>query len=298
MKLGLLGGSGQLGQELRRTATAAGHAVIAPDSTTVDIRKPDQLLDWVNATQADAWINAAAYTAVDAAEDDIAGATALNVDAPRNLSNALRQARVTTPLIYFSTDYVFSGDSGAPYTETSATQPRSVYGATKLAGEQHTAAHANAIVLRISWVFGRHGHNFVKAILRAARRFAREGGALKVVDDQFGSPCSTRAISNVVLQLLVKKAQPGVYHLASTPYVNWHEFACAIVDEAVASGLLSHAVEVLTQPTGALNQKATRPPDGRLDSSKLQATLDISAPSWRDDLRTMLTELTEEELDG
>ncbi len=298
LTVGLLGGSGQLGSEIRRTATAAGHRVAAPDSKTVDLRRPEQLTQWVLETKADAWINAAAYTAVDDAEDDVAGATALNVDGPRNLTSALASANSTAPLFYLSTDYVFPGDSGAPYTEAATTLPRSIYGATKLQGEKHSLVHPNTIVLRVSWVFGRHGHNFVKAILRGARRFAREGGALKVVDDQLGAPCGTRTITNTLLQLIAASAQPGIYHLTSQPYVNWHEFAVAIVEEGIVAGLLDKSVDVLTQPTSALNQKATRPVDGRLDSGKLQTTLGVEAPAWRDDLRLMLSELDANELDA
>jgi len=200
LTLGLLGGSGQLGQEINRTATAAGYQVIAPDSATVDVRDAKALNAWVAETEANAWINCAAYTAVDAAEDEVGAATALNVDAPRHLTRALQQANSSSPLIFLSTDYVFPGEGGAPYPETAATLPRSVYGATKLAGENNSLEYHNTIVLRVSWVFGRHGHNFVKSILRAARRFVREGGALTVVDDQFGAPCGTRSITAVLLQ--------------------------------------------------------------------------------------------------
>ena len=299
-RIGLLGGYGQLGSEIRRTASAAGYTVVAPTSDEVDLRRPTDLTNWVQATKADVWINAAAYTAVDAAEDNIAEAEALNVDGPRHLTAALAAANPVSLLIYLSTDYVFSGNGGAPYSETAQTQPNSVYGATKLRGEQFTLEHPNAIVLRVSWVFGRHGHNFVKAILRAARRFAREGGALKVVDDQFGAPCGTRSITYTLLQLIElseKSAQPGLYHMTTQPYVNWLQFAQAIVEEAVVAGLLEQPIEALSQPTSALNQKATRPPDGRLDGTKLQTLLQQPAPGWRDDLRIMLSELDPEELD-
>lgn len=305
LTLGLLGGYGQLGSEIRRTAAAAGHTVIAPESNRVDIRNEDELSRWVASTQADAWINSAAYTAVDGAEDDVAEATRLNVAGPRNLTAALQAAQSQAPLIYLSTDYVFPGDDGgAPYTEASATHPRSVYGATKLAGETESLAYPNAIVLRISWVFGRHGHNFVKSILRAARRFAAEGtvdkpaGALKVVNDQLGAPCGTRAITQTLLRLIESPINPGLYHMASQPYVSWQDFALAIVEDGVAAGLISRPVDVLPQPTSALNQKATRPADGRLDGSKLQTALGIEAPHWREDLRAMLAELAPGELDA
>lgn len=296
-KIGLLGGYGQLGSEIRRTATAEGYTVIAPPSGDVDLRRPVELTNWVEATQADAWINAAAYTAVDAAEDNVDEAKALNVEGPRHLTAALKQANSVAPLIYLSTDYVFSGDGGAPYAETAQTQPKSVYGSTKLGGEQFTLEHPGGIVLRVSWVFGCHGHNFVKAILRAARRFAREGGSLKVVDDQRGAPCGTRSITNTLLQLLELPAESGIYHLTSQPYVSWFEFAEVIVEEAVAAGLLERPVEVLAQPTSALNQKAKRPVDGCLDGSKLQTLLQQPAAHWREDLRAMLSELEPAQID-
>jgi len=295
MKIGLLGGAGQLGSELTRVAVARGHEVIAPTSSDVDICHQGMVQQWVSATAADCWINCAAYTAVDAAEADSKTAQAINADGAANLAHALNRLGTDAPAYYFSTDYVFDGNRGLPYTEEDTTNPQSVYGRTKLAGEIASLTYSQASVLRISWVFGVHGHNFVKAILRAARGFASNGGALKVVDDQFGAPCGTRSIASTLLDMHAAGVGPGVYHFSTQPYIHWHDFACAIVEDAVATGLLSKPVEALRQPTSALNQAAKRPPDGRLDSHKLQAILGTPAPAWRDDLRAMLEELKEQE---
>ena len=295
MRIGLLGGHGQFGSEFRRRAS--GHEIIAPNSAELDIRDPEALLTWVKETQADAWINAAAYTAVDKAEDEADAAHAVNVQGARNLSQALKAAQFTTPLIYLSTDYVFDGNKSltdTPYQEQDATNPGCVYGATKLAGESETLGYSNAFVIRVSWVFGQDGHNFVKAIMRHAMQrdeeFARTGSAepLRVVDDQYGAPCSTVSISEVLLSLLASPPTPGVYHFANTPHTNWYEFSQAILDEAKQLGLIKHPVEVVTQPTSALNQKARRPPDGRLDASRLNKALQLPAFPWRDELRVVL----------
>jgi len=308
MNIGLLGGYGQLGTQFRRTATKAGHRVIAPNSSEMDITDQHRVEAWVQTTQADAkidaWVNAAAYTAVDAAEDDPALAHRVNAEGAGNLAVALNKIAATAPLVYPSTDYVFAGDSGAPYSETDTTNPRSVYGATKLAGEQASLEYTPTYVLRISWVFGRDGHNFVKAILRAARRFDRARGddgqadALRVVDDQYGAPCSTASISDAILGLIDAAPPPGVYHFANQPHVNWHQFAQAIVEEACDHGFLSQPVRTLTQPTSALNQKAQRPADGRLNSAKLQQALGLKPRLWRAELSAVLSNLQAEDWDG
>ena len=305
MMLGLLGGHGQLGTEIRRAGAAAGYQIAAPDSNQLDIGNADQVSRWVKSTAADAWINAAAYTAVDEAESDATEARRINELGARNFAEALNHRRSSAPLIYFSTDYVFAGSKGTAYTELDAPDPQNVYGVTKLAGEVASLAYERAFVLRISWVFGSHGHNFVKSILRAARAAAAEGRPLRVVDDQFGAPCGTRSIARTVLALLARESgnasvasiTPGLYHFSTTPYVSWHDFACAVVEEAITAGLLDLLVEVHTQPTSALKQVARRPADGRLDSSKLQAALGQPAPEWRDDLRAMLGELALERAD-
>jgi len=308
MNIALLGGHGQLGSQFQRTAASAGHKVIAPKSSELDITNKGAVDRWVTTTQAesavDAWINAAAYTAVDAAEDNATDAHLVNALGAENLAQALSTMGAIAPLVYPSTDYVFAGNKGAPYNEQDPTDPQSVYGTTKLAGENSSLKYANTYVLRISWVFGNDGHNFVKAILRAARRFDKardENGntdALRVVDDQYGAPCSTASISNAILSLIDRRPTPGIYHFASQPHVNWHQFAEAIVEDACTQGILSQSVEVLTQPTEALNQKASRPPDGRLDAGKLHAALDLPPNRWRDELNAVISTLTVDELDA
>jgi len=308
MNIALLGGYGQLGTQFQRTAKDAGHTVIAPPSSQLDIADQRAVQHWVQINQAknhvDAWVNAAAYTAVDAAEDNAEIAHSINASGAGYLAQALKDAAATAPLVYPSTDYVFAGDKGSPYNEADATDPRSVYGATKLAGETASLTYDSTYVLRISWVFGRDGHNFVKAILRAARRFDRardkdgQADSLRVVDDQYGAPCSTRSISEAMLALIESTQAAGVYHFASQPHINWHQFAEAIVEEACEQGLLNQPVTALTQPTSALNQKAMRPPDGRLDASKLQSALGLPPRSWREELRAVLNTLDIGELDG
>jgi len=237
-------------------------------------------------------VNAAAYTSVDAAEDDADAAYRANRDGPAVLAGLCEAAGI--PLIHVSTDYVFDGTKGAPYVETDATAPQGVYGASKLAGEQAvTAACSRAIILRTSWVYSPIGKNFVRTMLAAAQRMPK----LRVVADQRGCPTSAsdlaEAIVGIALRLLAgwRDDYAGVYHAAGAGETTWHGMATAIFETAARHGLATPEVEAIT--TGQWPTKARRPPDSRLDCSKLATVFGLRLPPWESGLaRTVEAILT------
>jgi len=285
MKIGLLGGSGQVGFDIRRAAQARHLALSAPSSSEVNLCDPKQVKDWVANSQCDAYINCAAYTAVDAAETDPEAAYATNKTGAQHLTRACAEGQ--RRVLYLSTDYVFDGNSTQAYTEHAPTTPMNVYGQSKLAGEQATLDYAHGQVLRVSWVFGVHGHNFVKSILRAALA----GKPLAVVDDQFGTPCSARSVAAAALTLVQAPKQRDLYHLAASELTNWHTFAEAIVAQATECGLLDTLPPVTRQPTIALNQAARRPPHTHLDYAAITDDFDIAGSDWRAELKAVIEEL-------
>ena len=285
MKIGLLGGSGQVGFDIRRAALAQGLEISAPSSTDVNLCNAEQVTNWVATRPCDAYINCAAFTAVDAAQADPAGAYAINKDGAKHLAQAC--ATTQRRVLYLSTDYVFDGNSSQAYDERAPTAPMNIYGQSKLAGEQATLSYSHGQVLRVSWVFGVHGHNFVKSILRAAMA----GKPLTVVDDQFGTPCSARSIAAAALTLVQAPRLRGLYHLAASELTNWHAFAQAIVAQAAACGLLDERPTVATQPTTALNQAARRPPHAHLSHTAITEDFGIARSDWREELRLVIEEL-------
>jgi dTDP-4-dehydrorhamnose reductase len=241
---------------------------------------------WFDTEPCDAYVNCAAYTAVDAAEDDRTTALAVNETGAGHIATAV--ARLGARLIYLSTDYVFAGTGSTAFTETDPTVPINVYGASKLAGERASLACCTAQVLRVGWVFGTHGHNFVKTILRVAA----QGGPLRVVDDQQGTPCSAPSIAEVALTMLESTSlESGVYHYGAQPLTNWHTFAEEIVAQGYAAGMLDSLVEVNRQSTEDLKQKATRPRFSQLDTQRLQTALGIEIPDWRQELLGVIAEM-------
>lgn len=234
-------------------------------------------------------LNAAAYTAVDRAEAEPALAQAVNGDAVGVLAR-LCAAR-DLPLFHLSTDYVFDGSGDRPWGVDDPTGPLGVYGASKLAGEQALrAAGGRHLLLRVSWVFGQEGANFVRTMLR----LAADRPALRVVDDQVGGPTSAEAIARTWLTLAPQAlADPagfawGTYHYAGTPALSWCGFAAEIFSQAVDLGLLSAAPTLEPIPTAAYPTPARRPANSRLDGTAFTAAFGLPQPDWRDDLHHCL----------
>ncbi len=247
------------------------------DRARLDVTRADAIEAWLDRHPADVVINAAAYTAVDRAAAERGLAMAVNAEAPGLLARAC--ARRGARLLHVSTDYVFDGRAGRPYVEDDPPNPINTYGLSKLEGEREALRRApDGIVLRTGWVFGAHGGNFVKTVLR----LGRERGALDVADDQFGGPTWAGDLAAVLLELAMRPAAPGgIYHFGGEPWMSRHGFAREILDEALARGLLEHPPRLRAIASADWPSPEPRPADSRLDGSKLAALLGRPPPDWR-----------------
>ena len=262
------GGAGQLATALEREGSAAIHRVGRP---AFDFDRPDSLAETFRAVRPALVVNAAAWTAVDAAEADPDAAGRANRDGPAILAALCADAGV--PLIHVSTDYVFDGNKGAPYVEADPTSPTGVYGTTKLEGEQAVlAACPRAIVLRTSWVYSATGKNFVRTMLAAAHDLAV--GILAIVR---------------VLQDGWQPGHAGVFHMAGQGDTTWHGLATAVFEDAARHGHPVPAVDAIA--TADWPTPARRPPDSRLDCSKLQEVFGVRLPNWRASVSRTVDEL-------
>jgi dTDP-4-dehydrorhamnose reductase len=289
MRLLVFGTTGQVAREIARAAPARGATLAALGRAEVDLADPVACAAAVMAAEADAVINAAAYTAVDRAEDEPELAHAVNAAAPGAMAEAA--AARGLPFLHVSTDYVFDGTPGRPWREDDPTGPLGAYGRSKLAGEQAVAAAGGPhAVLRTSWVFSAHGTNFVKTMLRVGA----ERDTLRVVDDQVGGPTPARAIAEALIAIAgafaAGRGQSGVYHFAGAPDVSWAGFARAIFAEnAERTG--ARAPEVVPIPTTDYPTPARRPLNSALDCTRIRAAYGIVRPDWRADLAAVLEEL-------
>ena len=285
MKILLTGSAGQLGRELVRSLACLGE-VVACDRRALDLGDADALRSVLRATKPSVVVNAAGYTAVDRAESEPAAAAAVNGLAPGILAEEAK--RCGALLVHYSTDYVFDGAKGAPYTEDDAPAPLSAYGRSKLAGERAIAAVAGRhLILRTGWVFGLHGANFIKTILR----LARERDELRVVADQRGAPTWTRHLADATALLLARRdAAEGLFHVAAAGEATWHGYAEAIVATAAAAGLIERAPHVLPIATADYPLPARRPADSRLDCRRLARDCGIALPDWRTGLADCLAD--------
>ncbi len=283
MRVLLAGGSGQVGNALQR-ADPSGIEIVAPSSQELDIRQSASVEAAFAEIRPDVVINAAAYTSVDGAEREPELARKVNAEGPAHIARACRANRAY--LIHLSTDYVFDGRKTMPYMESDATNPQGVYGRTKLQGELAALSiWPQTLVLRVSWVFSDTGNNFVKTILR----LAASGDELRVVDDQWGTPCSARSIAAVVLNSVACRANgsavEGTYHFAATPRTNWYQFACQTVALGKSAGLLKEATSIKAITTQEFGARAPRPANSVLNSARLCRALGIVATDWRTELR-------------
>ena len=289
----LFGGNGQVGHELRRSLRALGDVVVTTRSgqlpegarcEVADFDCPDSLAALVQRVAPAIVVNAAAYTAVDKAEDDVDAAFRTNAEAPGVLARACALREI--PFVHYSTDYVFDGQGSRPYREDDPTAPLGVYGASKLAGEDAIrAAGGRHLILRTAWVYGQHGHNFMKTMLR----LGAERDELRVVADQVGTPTPAALIADVTTELLgLRDAPSGTFHLTPRGETSWHGFAEAIFEEALARGLISRAPKVIPIATSDYPTRARRPGYSRLDIGRLEQVLGRALPEWRTGLRQVL----------
>ncbi|WP_260799253.1 dTDP-4-dehydrorhamnose reductase [Chromobacterium vaccinii] len=290
----ITGKNGQVGHELQRSLAPLGE-LIATDRQELDLAQSgariEQALDRL---QPDIIVNPAAYTAVDKAESDEATANAVNADAVGVM--ARWAARRGALLVHYSTNYVFNGDGERPWREDDATGPQSAYGRSKLAGEEAVRlADARHLILRTSWVFGAHGANFLKTMLK----LGQERDTLKVVNDQIGAPASAALIADVSAELIRRYlAAPasfafGTYHLAPRGETSWHGYAVYLIQRAAESGLALKIDPANIQgiPSSEYPLPAKRPANSRLCCDKLQNTFGIALPEWKSGVDQVLAQL-------
>jgi dTDP-4-dehydrorhamnose reductase len=276
----LLGAKGQVGTELRRSFAGDGE-VIACDRRQADLSQPEVLRELVREVRPDVILNAAAYTAVDRAESEPELAMTINAAAPRVLAE--EAAKTGALLVHYSTDYVFDGTKARPWIETDATNPLSVYGKTKLAGEQAIQeVGGNYLIFRTSWVFGPHGHNFLLTMLR----LGKERPQLRIVDDQIGAPTASAEIARATRAVLevFTSAERGIYHMTCAGQTSWYGFARAIFADAPAPEVLPIASTEYPTP-------AKRPRNSVLSNEKLKATFGVGLSDWQEALRQALRSL-------
>jgi dTDP-4-dehydrorhamnose reductase len=270
------GANGQVGFELARWLRPHGR-VVAIDSDTLDLADPGAIARTMRSLSPALVVNAAAYTAVDQAEQERDAAFAINAVAPAVLADEAKRAG--SVLIHYSTDYVFDGAARAPYEEDAPTAPLSVYGASKLEGERGIAASgADALVFRTSWVYGLRGRNFLLTI----RRLAAEREELRIVADQTGVPNWCRTLAQATARVVASglpamRERAGLYHLSSSGPTTWYEFARAIVGDAPRPRVMPIATEEYPTP-------ARRPAYGVLATARFERTFGFALPNWRDAL--------------
>jgi len=292
----VFGGNGQVGQELLRALAPLGKVVATtrsgtlPDGSaceTADFGQPESLPALLDRLQPSVVVNAAAYTAVDRAEQDVEAAFAANEQAPGMIARWCAAHGV--PFVHYSTDYVFDGQGTAPYREDEPTAPLGVYGTSKRDGEDAVrAAGGRHLIFRTAWGYASHGANFLRTMLRVGA----ERDQLRVVADQVGTPTPAALIADVTAQVLQHPGHlSGTWHLTASGQTSWHGFAEAIFAEALATGVLTKVPTVDAIPSSEYPTPAKRPAWSVLDNRKLQQEFGIVLPSWQDGLKRVMAEI-------
>jgi dTDP-4-dehydrorhamnose reductase len=293
LKILLLGCGGQVGWELQRSLAPLGEVIACDFDTALkaDFAQPESLRALVEQVRPDVIVNAAAHTAVDKAESEPDVARALNATAPGVL--AREAAARGALLVHYSTDYVFDGSGEQPRDESAATAPLSVYGRTKLEGEQLIAASGcTHLILRTSWVYAARGGNFAKTMLK----LAAEREVLNVIDDQIGAPTGADLLADVTAQaiprLLAQAKLSGLYHCVAAGETSWHGYAQYVIEHARNAGTAIMVAPDAVRPiaTSAYPTPARRPLNSRLATDKLRAAFGLTLPPWQAGVRRMLIE--------
>jgi dTDP-4-dehydrorhamnose reductase len=286
MKVLITGSHGQVGHCLvSQLSKRSDIEVIAYDRDQLDITNEQQVKTVIDALKPNVIINAAAHTAVDKAETDIDMSYAINRDGPRHL--ALSAKKIDALLLHISTDYVFDGDQSLPYAETDTPNPKGVYGKSKLAGEEAVAKYCSRYaILRTAWVFGEHGSNFVKTMLR----LGKERPELGVIGDQYGGPTYAGDIAAALISIMGRFEsidQSGVYHYAGNPHVSWYQFATSIFEAAAEHGVLTTLPIVNEISADEYPLPAPRPANSRLTCSKIKSVFGIESSDWKSALNNI-----------
>ncbi|OZI72147.1 dTDP-4-dehydrorhamnose reductase [Bordetella genomosp. 12] len=289
MKILLLGKDGQVGRALRRALAPLGQVQALGRDGGLDLADLDGLQRLVRQAAPDILVNAAAFTAVDLAETQPQQAMRVNAEAPELLARHMRASRGW--LVHYSSDYVYDGAGQGERAEDSPAAPLNAYGRSKLAGDQAVhASGAHHLVLRTSWVYGLHGENFPRSVLRLAASAAR----MRMVDDQIGAPTSADLVADVTAlalrQALARPAVGGLYHLAAAGAVSRHAYAQYVIEQARRLGWAVRVPAVQAISTADYPQPAARPLNSRLDCSRLQATFGLRLPDWREGVDRLLAD--------
>jgi dTDP-4-dehydrorhamnose reductase len=280
MRILVAGGHGQVGRALAQLGKEQGLDLIALSRSELNITDAVSISAAFNKHHPELLINAAAYTAVDKAESEPELAYAINAKGVGLLAEACAKSNI--PMLHISTDYVFDGTKATPYTEMDQVNPLSVYGKSKEAGERILREKLNQhIILRTSWVFGEHGNNFVKTIVR----LAKEREELNVVADQLGGPTSSEAIAEVLLHISSRfrfdlESKWGTYHFCQKPYVSWYEFAKSIIEDSINTRAIDHPVRVNPILSKDYSSAARRPKNSKLKTQKLTENFNFSIKDW------------------
>lgn len=295
MKILLFGKNGQVGWELQRSLAPLGELVALDAGNSGlcgDFTDPDGLSQTIRTIAPDVIVNAAAHTAVDKAESEPELVHAINALAPGVLAQESKRSNAW--LIHYSTDYVFDGGGERPWREADATAPLSVYGATKLEGEQLIQrSGCKHLIFRTSWVYGARGGNFAKTMLR----LAQERDSLKVIDDQIGAPTGADLLADVTAHAIRAAQQrpelAGLYHLTAAGETSWYGYARFVLDHAQRAELALKVAPGAIQPvpTSAFPTPAMRPLNSRLDTAKLRNAFGLTLPAWQTGVARMLTEI-------
>ena len=290
-KILITGAQGQVGKELAKVAAEKNFKVIAASRAELDITQRQNVEQYIVQTQPDIVINAAAHTAVDKAETEKDLAFAINYDGASNI--ALSCEKQNIPLLHISTDYVFDGTNSKAYIETDTVSPLGIYGESKWQGEEAIRQTLNEhLILRVAWVFGAQGNNFVKTMLR----LGKDRDELNVVADQFGGPSPAKDIAQTLINLVEQYQENktltwGTYHYCGKEKTTWYDFATEIFNQAFKLGMLSKQVKVNPITTAEYPTAAKRPENSMLDCSKIKTTFGIDTPDWKEALQQVLIEL-------
>ena len=292
MKILLTGKNGQVGFELNKKLSTLGD-VIATDRNELDLSDPDKIRAYIDQVKPDIIINPAAFTAVDKAESEPELAYQINVIAPQVLAE--KAAELNILLVHFSTDYVFDGLKKEPYIEDDKINPQSIYGKTKYEGEEKVRAHLKHIILRTSWVFGGHGNNFLRTILR----LILDKKSLNIVADQRGSPSSASMLADVTFKIIDTAFNNknfnnfGTYHVTNEGETNWYQYASLIANEAIKLNLKIKCKPDYIYPILASDYPtaAMRPLNSGLNIDKLKKTFMLELPHWESEVKKVLREI-------
>lgn len=278
MKLLVTGVKGQLGHDIVNECKERNIEVVGVDVEEMDITDTKMVEEVIKGGNFNAVVHCAAWTAVDKAEDEVEACTKVNVEGTKNIANVCKELDI--PMMYFSTDYVFDGQGETPWNEYDQRNPLNVYGQTKYEGELIVEALEKYFIVRIAWVFGVNGNNFIKTMLR----LGKERGAVSVVNDQIGSPTYTYDLAKLVVDM-IQTDKYGIYHATNEGLCSWYEFACEIFKQAEID------VTVTPVDSNAFPAKAKRPSNSRMSKDMLDKNGFKRLPTWQDALKRYIKEI-------